>query len=517
MDQARKRDDRIVGLDVARAVAICLMVLENFKVLMLGQRQDPHALVWLAGLTDGRSAPLFVLLAGVGISLFSAPARATPAPDASAALWGVRKVLLLRSLFFLALGNLFILVWYMDILHFYAVYIALAALLFLGASGPRLLVSAALVTVAATVELVWRREAFFESVDYYTPLGVLRDTFLDGIHPVLPWLAFVLVGMWLGRLDLASRSKRRDLLRWALVVAVGTEILSLALDHGAFTYGLEVLPPWFPHLWATRLSPPGPLYVVSASATSVAAVAACLVLTERFEASRIVRALAAAGQLSLTLYIAHAIVGAGLLWAIGSLEDHSVWFLLAYWSGYTALSVVFASWYRRRFRLGPLEWLMRRFSGRSPALFGSGAPRPEGAHRPRRPKWPWLAFVGAGTAALLYASLFGIDVPRAGCPRAAQPLRPGGAFAGELTALCRDQWIELDIPDERDVSISTMSGLDIYLELRPRSRGREPLAVDDDSGPGFNARLSSRLPAGTYSVLVHPWRAGTGPYVVRVE
>jgi uncharacterized membrane protein YeiB len=513
---------RVVGLDVARAVAICLMILENFKVLMLGQRQDPHALVWLAGVTDGRSAPLFVMLAGVGVALLSGPARAAEAGGASGALWGARRVLLLRALVLLGLGNLFRLVWYMDILHFYAVYIALAALLFLAMSGPRLLVSAAVVVGAATIELVWRREAFFEYVDYWTPTGVVRDTFLDGIHPVLPWLAFVLVGMWLGRLDLSSARTRWRLLRWALATWVVTELLSIALNELAFARGLDILPPWFPHLWATRLSPPGPLYMVSASATSIAAVAACLLLAERFGRSRLVRAMASAGQLSLTLYIGHAIVGAGLLWALGALEDHSIWFLLAYWAGYTALSVLFATWYRTRFRLGPFEWIMRRLSGPVPGRAGpepaaGEASPPQERVAPVRAPAGWLVVVGLGAAALLYSSFFGLGAPRVGCPDVAEPLRPGDSFVGELTALCRDQWVEIELAEPRDITFSTSSGLDIYLEVHERPGGREPVAVDDDSGPGFNARLTRRQGAGRAAILLHPWRAGTGPYVLRVE
>lgn len=522
---ARAARDRIVGLDVARAVAICLMILENFKVLMLAQRQDPHALVWLAGVTDGRSAPLFVLLAGVGIALLSGPARAADAGGRKGALWGARRVLLLRASFFLALGNLFRLVWSMDILHFYAVYIALAALLFLGMSGPRLLASAGVIVAAATAELVWRREAYFESVDYWTPVGVLRDTFLDGIHPVLPWLAFVLVGMWLGRLDLSSERLRWRLLVGALAVWVATELVSLALNHLAFGLGVELLPETFPHLWATRLSPPSPLYVVSASATSVAAVAACLLLAERFAGARLVRALASAGELSLTLYLAHAIIGAGLLWVLGRLEGHSVWFLLAYWAGYVALSVLFATWFRSKFRLGPLEWLMRRISGpgrdrretpRGPVSPSRQEPALAAVERGRAPVG-WLALLGLGAGALLYTSLFGLGPPRAGCSDVERPLQPGEAFVGELTALCRDQWLDVELDEPRDVTASTMSGLDIYLELHERRGGREPIVVDDDSGPGFNARLTRRLEVGRTAILVHPWRAGTGPYVLRVE
>ena len=54
----------------------------------------------------------------------------------------------------------------------------------------------------------------FETFTYFgfwTAAGQVRHLFFNGFHPVVPWLAFLLVGMWLGRQDLRDPEVRRSL------------------------------------------------------------------------------------------------------------------------------------------------------------------------------------------------------------------------------------------------------------------------------------------------------------------
>lgn len=518
---------RIVGLDVARAVAICLMILENFKVLMLGTEQEHHLLVWLAGLTDGRSAPLFVTLAGVGVSLFTAKARREKDLDV---LGQARWILLKRSLFFLAAGNLFILIWFMDILHFYALYIALAALLLLTSPTRRLLWYALGLTAFSAIVLYGRGEALFEHYEYWTAIGVLRDTFFDGIHPVFPWFVFVIVGVWIGRLDLGDATLRRRLLAGALAFAVGIELVSDILKQLAFVHEFPVVPATFPQLIDTRLTPPGPLYVLSASATSVVGIAGCLILADRWRRSAAIRALSAAGQLSFTLYIAHAVVGAGLLWLAGNLEDRSIDFAVGYWAAYTLLSITAADLYRRRFTLGPLEWLLRRSSGgmarKSAAERGKNEGKAKSSDRVRRGEtsrkrnhqgWEPVAWIFGviGTLWLVYFNIYGL-LPPGECPDLSGPLRPGATVSGELSITCRERWLDVEIPaglNEASLTIEVLAGSDTYLELWDEAITRV-IAEDDDSGPGYCPRLEVGDLNGRYRLLIRPYRSETGPFMV---
>ena len=62
---------RVIGYDLARALAIFGMVIVNFKIVMGAEQNGPEWLVGLVGLLDGRAAATFVVLAGAGISLLS--------------------------------------------------------------------------------------------------------------------------------------------------------------------------------------------------------------------------------------------------------------------------------------------------------------------------------------------------------------------------------------------------------------------------------------------------------------
>ena len=474
----------------------------------------------LTCLTDGRSAPLFVVLAGVGIALLSQ--QAWLGRDQQA-LGSIRRTLLARALFFLVLGDLFILVWHMDILHFYAWYVGLAALLFLGASR-RGLISGVLLFAAAGVGQSWLRgEAYFADVPYWSPVGMLRDTFLDGIHPVLPWLAFVLFGMWLGRIDLLDRSRRLRVLAAAAAAAALAELASLGLLGLALERIITASPPGSPHLLGTRMCPPGPLYLVSAAATSTVAICLSLEVAGRFRQSRLVRALVSAGQMSLTLYIGHAVVGAGLLYALGALEDHGILFVLGYWLGYYALSVLVAALVRSRFRTGPLEWLMRWLSrGRrdraasAPAATGL---RRQDAPRAARPLGRFAAsaliLVASGaTAAVLSIALFGHGRPGP-CP-ASRPIVVGRPVRGEVTALCRDVWYDLELRRASRVELATFAHFDTYLEVYERGSDA-PVLADDDSGPAMNALARGQLGPGGYRVRVRPYRSATGRFELTVQ
>lgn len=76
-DSSAKRpiNTRIAGYDFARALAIFGMVAINFKYIMRAQDNGPEWFIWFMSLLDGRAAAIFVMLAGVGLSLLSRKAR----------------------------------------------------------------------------------------------------------------------------------------------------------------------------------------------------------------------------------------------------------------------------------------------------------------------------------------------------------------------------------------------------------------------------------------------------------
>jgi uncharacterized membrane protein YeiB len=69
----------------------------------------------------------------------------------------------------------------------------------------------------------------------------------------------------------------------------------------------------------------------------------------------------AAGQVTLSLYVAHIIVGTLFLKAVETLEMELVFFPLWGTMVFYTGAVLFAYYWMRRFGKGPLELLMRRF------------------------------------------------------------------------------------------------------------------------------------------------------------
>ncbi|KAA3646269.1 MAG: DUF418 domain-containing protein [Chloroflexi bacterium] len=357
-----KPSTRIYGFDVARAFAIFGMVIVNFNIAMDTANAGPAWLTTFVQLFEGRAAATFVVLAGIGISLMGRRALASMDPQD---ITKNRARLLKRSAFLLIAGLLHTLIWSADILHFYGLYFLFAAFIFM-VPDRVLLWLAGLFTVVFVIlfflvdyELGWE----FESLTYYhswTITGILRYLFYNGLHPVFPWMSFVFVGMWLGRQDLSQPQLRRRLLFASIGIVLASTLLSnWAVAQSSLAMDAETAEAIF----GNSPFPPMPLYVLAGGGTAIAVIMLCLMLAESFESALWLRALISTGQIALTLYIAHVVVGMGTLEAIGRFEDQTLAFSVGSAFVFCALSVVFAYFWRLRFSRGPLEALMRRLTG----------------------------------------------------------------------------------------------------------------------------------------------------------
>lgn len=488
---------RIEGLDVARALAIVAMVLINFQVFLLTYPDGQTDLIerWLLHLPSGRSSALFVMLAGAGVSLMAR------SDDRRA----VRNTLLKRALFLLLVGSLHILVFWIDILHFYAFYLAFAALVFVRFTDRELLVGAVALAlfgglIGGATDGLWPdREPEWD----WTAEGMALDLTVTGVHPLFPWLSFVLVGMWVGRRDLRDRGLRHRMMLGGALVAVIAELLSSGLSALAVHLGW---PAELTSLLGTGWSP-DPLYVLAASGTSVLAIGACQEVVARWSARLPVRMLVATGQLSFTIYLLHSLAGTGIpRWAM-YLQDQLEWPVVAgYWAGFCAVVIPLAWLWRRRFSRGPVEWIMRKLCGQTPP----SGPRAEPPITRSPVRWPW-AFVALGAAAVLATKLVGVADPALDCgtPRALVDQR-----TSELTLMCPRRAFILSVETERDVTLETRSSFDTYLELYLDG---ERVAEDDDSGHGLNARLTEHLEPGVYRVVVRPFAQSLGPFSLSVD
>ncbi|WP_366295891.1 heparan-alpha-glucosaminide N-acetyltransferase domain-containing protein [Paenibacillus sp. AN1007] len=355
-------NERIFGLDLARALAVIGMILVNYKLAMNAQDAGP---VWLQKVTEaleGRASALFVILAGIGVSLMTAKARASGVREL---ILTAQKTLYRRAAFLFVTGMLLLAIgWSADILHYYAVFLAVAALL-LQSTDRKFLLGAAGILVVTIFQLLFLDYSIGWSANYHeyenvwTLSGFTRNLLFNGFHPVFPWLAFFLLGMWLGRKDWLTRKKARTrLLLIAAAAAVFMEMVS--------RYMMKGLTPLLSsegarYLFGTKPMPPNLMYFFAAAASALTVLMICIQAAERWRESRWVQTFIRTGQLSLTHYVAHIMVGLAPLQLTGLLENGSIVFSTIYAFIFYAAAAVFSFYWKNHHSRGPLEQLMRRW------------------------------------------------------------------------------------------------------------------------------------------------------------
>jgi uncharacterized membrane protein YeiB len=341
------------------------MIVLHFSLVAAADRTAP---VWLASILsflDGRAAATFVVLAGVGITLMSR--RAAHSGDV-AALSEVRQTLVYRGVFLLVVGFINLTIWPGDILRVYGVSLILASRLLLASSRRLLSLAAAFAIVFMVLALAGDFEKNWDwgTLTYrnlWTPAGVFRNLFYDGFRSVLPWTGFVLFGMWLGRLDLADSRIGLRVMLASVAVAVSAEVASMLLVSYFVAHPVEGLDAaTVKALFGTESMPALPLFLLAAGGTAASVIALCVRVSTTWP-GRAWRPLVATGQMALTWYFAHIVVGLGTLVGLGIVGAESLPMAAGYGVLFFAGAVLASTAWKSYCRHGPLEWLMRRIAG----------------------------------------------------------------------------------------------------------------------------------------------------------
>jgi len=361
--ESMQTSERVPGFDLARAYAILGMFIVNFNVVF-GNYTDTSLGARFLALFSGNSSSLFVMLAGMGVS-FSTRTKINTIDERRL----IRHRLLRRSWLLFALGLLLYLWWPADILHFYGAYMHIAALLifvdrryYLLAAALAIVVFHVLLTVIP-YETGWDFQTL-SYIDFWTWKGFLRNTFYNGWNPVFPWFAFFAIGMYLGKLNWQDTAVRKKIF-W---VGLGTYVFIYVLqslaessqwDADLKTYLLaDYLPPFLP-------------FMLGGIGLGLVILVVCIVLGERLANTRFLHAMVMTGQMTLTHYISHVTLGIiafslifegsfPLEWVKGRV--FSPWLIFLFSLSYFLLSIGFSILWSRRFKHGPFELLLRRYT-----------------------------------------------------------------------------------------------------------------------------------------------------------
>src|SRR6478735_5019059 len=313
--------DRLVGLDVARCLALLGMVATH----VLDERTPAGDLTtaqWLAG---GRASALFAVLAGVSLALMTRePLRGRPL---AARTLGIAVRALLIGALGLVLGGLD--TGIAVILTYYGVLFVLGLPFTLLRVRSLLPLTVAWVALAPVVSHLVRPhlpERGFESPTFEQlgdPGRLASELLLTGYYPAVPWLAYLLAGLVLGRLDLRDTSLLGGLALGGLSLAVlATQVSRTLADPAVAAENATVMfgttPADGDWAWLLLVAPHSatPLDLAQTIGSAVLVIALCLLLEQLLPrpASSVLAVVFGAGAATLTLYTLHVVMRTEAVW-----------------------------------------------------------------------------------------------------------------------------------------------------------------------------------------------------------
>ncbi len=303
---------RLIGIDVARALAVFGMVIVNFKVVF-GNHNGPLLNTFLS-LLNGKAAATFVVLAGVGIALtFKRWIEENDIEKFN----NKRLKIFRRAIVLFLIGASYLSIWPADILHFYGIYMLITLAVLKCSQTTVIFWAAGIILLYIPIMMLFNYDLGWDFEDMkYTDLwtleGFLRNLLYNGFHPVVPWTAFMLIGLWFGRMDLSSERLIRKVIKISLALFLVVQIISY-LSISFFPYGDSAQQEIWSYLLGTSPMPPLPMYMITGSSFALLIISTCILMAKKWPTIWITRILSKTGQLALTFYVAHVILGMGII------------------------------------------------------------------------------------------------------------------------------------------------------------------------------------------------------------
>lgn len=354
------KSSRIEGFDFARAFAIFGMMLVNYKIVFTKGCEWNLFFNDFISLFEGRAASVFLILAGVGISLMSKKGFKSKSKELRKK---INKILVKRSLFLFVFGMWLYLGfdWNADILHYYGVYILLT-IFFLYKDKKFILISIILILIISTIFQInmdyttgWNNN-FTLYKDFNTLKGFTRNLFFNGYYPIFPWFSLFLIGILFGRIDFYDEILIKNIASKTLIIAILTEFISYSIIN-LNNYSQLIV-----YLFDTKPLNPTVLYIVSGASWAISFICFCIIISKYLKKSKIFKALVATGQMALTHYFIHCVIVLGLFFVIDKLSYRDEGFVILLSLIVFVLMTVFSHNWLKFFKRGPLELVMRKLS-----------------------------------------------------------------------------------------------------------------------------------------------------------
>lgn len=392
---------RITGLDTARAVAILGMIATHIYPLLQSKSDGTLSPTWVGATLTGVSSALFVVLAGVGLSLLT---------KNTTDVFTARIQLSLRALMLILIGlllghvgsNVAIILVHYGVLFFLAMWciqlstraltalavswVVLAPILH-GVMTRFMQLQAGGSTAYAENWRLWTSPTLWDV--FQQPGLLLWDILFTGYYPVISFFGYVLLGMAIGRtkmykwstgvgllgLGTISYLACRGIAAWLLLnpafatrIAHATgvptgQLPAMSATGASINTDLAMgAPQWYglavPHSGA-------PLDIYSTAGAAMAVIGIFLLMTQVGLVRKLLFPLSATGMVALTAYVVHVIVTG--LWPtdwsqalhVGDPLFVDAWIMLiVHWIIVITIGVVV---YLVGIR-GPLESLLRKVS-----------------------------------------------------------------------------------------------------------------------------------------------------------
>lgn len=372
-----RMQDRALGPDLARGAMLLFIALANSHYFLLGGQIRggfpldgsvlDNAVIWfIATFVDGRAFPMFGLLFGYGVAQIVRRQQERGPREVQYLLWRRSAALILIGV---AHGML---LYVGDILSAYGV------LLFFGVWAVRwndrwlLIVAAGLFTLTALPSA----DSMSISTDGPDPSMLPPDlgTMLTERIVAVPFIMVLapigfacpfLVGLWLGRRRVLERpEKYKRLLTTMAVVGIAVAVAG-AQPVALMLAGASGVPS------DSTLELIGPMHDASGVLGGFGYAAAITLFAHHLGARRprIITAIAATGQRSMTFYLSQSVVWTIVFtpFLLGLADDLSVAATAALAAVTWATTVALADWMHRTGRRGPFEQVIRRATYLSPS------------------------------------------------------------------------------------------------------------------------------------------------------